>query len=253
MKWLSQNYPQVVELLLTHLALSVPAIVASFLVAVPLGWLAQHGRGLRGPVLVGVGLLYAIPSLPLFIIVPVLIGTPLRSATTMVVVLTVYGVAVLVRSAADAFAAVPATTLDAAAAVGHTRWSSFWRVELPLAGPVLLAGVRVVTVSTVSLVSVGAVIGIQSLGTLFTDGFQRGIRFEVLTGLVLIVALAVLLDGVVVATGRLLMPWTRGGAGRSGGRGRGGVAAADIAAADDARVVEAPQLANAGQHEEAPR
>ncbi|HEY1135746.1 MAG TPA: ABC transporter permease subunit [Nocardioides sp.] len=208
MKWLSQNHEQVVELLLVHLGLSVPAILASLLIAVPLGWLAQHGPGLRGPVLVGVGLLYAIPSLPLFIIVPVLIGTPLRSATTMVVVLVVYGVAVLVRSAADAFAAVPAATLDAATAVGHTRWSAFWRVELPLAGPVLLAGLRVVTVSTVSLVSVGAVIGIQSLGTLFTDGFQRGIRAEVLTGLVLIVLLAVLLDALFVLLGRLLMPWT---------------------------------------------
>lgn len=214
MKWLSQNYEQVVDLFWTHLALCVPAILLSLLIAVPLGWLAQHGRGLRGPVLVGVGLLYAIPSLPLFIIVPVLIGTPLRSATTMVVVLTVYGVAVLVRSAADAFAAVPAATRDAATAVGHTRWSAFWRVELPLAGPVLVAGLRVVTVSTVSLVSVGAVIGIQSLGTLFTDGFQRGIQAEVLTGMVLIVALAVALDGLVVLLGRLIMPWTRAGAGR---------------------------------------
>lgn len=215
MRWLTQNYEQVVDLLLTHLVLSVPAVLASLLIAVPLGWLAQHGPGLRGPVLVGVGLLYAVPSLPLFIIVPVLIGTPLRSAVTMVVVLTVYGVAVLVRSAADAFAAVPATTLDAATAVGHTRWSAFWRVELPLAGPVLLAGLRVVTVSTVSLVSVGAVIGIQSLGTLFTDGFQRGIQAEVLTGLVLVVALAVALDGLVVLLGRRIMPWTRAAAVRS--------------------------------------
>ncbi|MDT9594097.1 ABC transporter permease subunit [Nocardioides zeae] len=209
MKWLSQSWELVVELTLAHLALSVPAVLASLLIAVPLGWTAHHVARVRGPLLVGVGLLYAIPSLPLFIIVPVLAGTPLRSAATMVIVLTVYGVAVMVRSAADAFASVPASARDAATAVGYARWSAFWRVELPLAGPVLLAGLRVVVVSTVSLVSVGAVIGIRSLGTLFTDGFQRGIQAEVVTGLVLIVALAVLLDQLCVLVGRLAMPWTR--------------------------------------------
>ncbi|MDF9714581.1 ABC transporter permease subunit [Nocardioides sp. ChNu-153] len=226
MRWLSQNHEQVLELTLTHLALSVPAILASLLLAVPLGWLAHHVRRARGPLLVGVGLLYAIPSLPLFIIVPVLAGTPLRSAATMVIVLTVYGVAVLVRSAADAFASVPAPARDAATAMGYSRTSAFWRVELPLAGPVLLAGLRVVTVSTVSLVSVGAVIGISSLGTLFTDGFQRGIRAEVLTGLVLVVVLAVLLDAVCVLVGRTLMPWSRPA--RRTRRTRGGASAVPV-------------------------
>jgi len=82
-------------------------------------------------------------------------------------------------------------------------------VELPLSGPVLLAGMRVVAVSTVSLVTVGAVIGVQSLGSLFTDGFQRGIQAEIIAGLVATVALALLFDGALVLAGRLLMPWTR--------------------------------------------
>ena len=85
----------------------------------------------------------------------------------------------------------------------------FLTVELPLAGPAILAGLRVVTVSTVSLTTVGAVLGVPSLGWLFTNGFQRGLTAEILTGLVVTVLLAVVLDGLVVLAGRVLMPWTR--------------------------------------------
>ena len=93
--------------------------------------------------------------------------------------------------------------------MGYGGLRRFVTVELPLAGPTLLAGLRVVAVSTVSLVTVGAVLGVESLGSLFTDGFQRGILVEILTGIVLTAALALLLDGLLVLVGRLLMPWTR--------------------------------------------
>jgi osmoprotectant transport system permease protein len=93
--------------------------------------------------------------------------------------------------------------------VGFSNWTRFWQVDLPLAGPVLLAGMRVVAVSTVSLVTVGAVIGVQSLGSLFTDGFQRGIQAEIIAGLVATVGLALIFDGALVLLGRMLMPWTR--------------------------------------------
>ena len=133
----------------------------------------------------------------------------MSSSDVMITALTVYGCALLVRGAADAFASVPADVRLAAQATGHSRWAMFWGVELPLAGPVLLASLRVVAVSTVSLVTVGAVIGISSLGTLFTDGFQRGIEASILTGLVLTVVVAYALDAVCVLAGRLSMPWRR--------------------------------------------
>ncbi len=209
MRWLSLNLDLVGELTLIHLRLVVPPIALSLLIAVPLGWLAHRFRASRSVLLTLSGLLYAIPSLPLFIMIPAVIGTGLRSPVTLVVALTLYGVALMVRTAADAFDSVLADVRRSATAVGFSTAGRFWRVELPLAGPVLLAGLHVVVVSTVSLATVGAVIGIRSLGTLFTDGFQRGIAAEILTGVVMTVLLALVLDLLCVLAGRVLMPWTR--------------------------------------------
>jgi osmoprotectant transport system permease protein len=205
--WLSLNWPQVIELTRDHLLLSAPAILLSVLLAVPIGRLAQQRPRLGGPLLGAASLLYAIPALPLLIIIPVIFGIPLRSPATMVIALTVYGVALLVRTAADAFGSVDPRVREAAVAVGHSPRSAFWRVDLPLALPVLLAGVRVVAVSTVSLVTIGALIGVPSLGTLLTDGFQRGIPAEVATGVIVTMALALLFDGLLIAVGRFLTPW----------------------------------------------
>lgn len=207
MKWLAQNFDTVIDLLVAHLALAIPAIVLSLIIAVPLGRVAKGVTWLRGPMLGAVGVLYAIPSLPLFILVPSITGTGLRSSATAVIVLTIYGVAILVRSAADAFGAVPESALAAAVAVGHSSWSRFWGVELPIAVPVLVAGLRVVSVSTISLATIGSLIGIASLGTLFTDGFQRGIVAELITGLVLTVIVAVVVDLLLAGLGRILTPW----------------------------------------------
>lgn len=207
MTWLSTGWPQALDLAGRHLALTVPAIALSVLLAVPLGRFAHRCSRLGGVLLGGASLLYAVPALPLLIIVPVLLSLPLRSPLTMVAALTVYGVALLVRTAADAFGAVDAQVRQSAVAVGHSARSTFWRVELPLAVPVLVSGVRVVTVSTVALATIGALVGIPSLGFLFTDGFQRGIAAEVLTGAVATVALALLLDAAVLLAGRAMAPW----------------------------------------------
>jgi osmoprotectant transport system permease protein len=206
--WLSLNWPQVIELTRDHLLLSAPAILLSVLLAVPIGRLAQQRPRLGGPLLGAASLLYAIPALPLLIIIPAIFGIPLRSPATMVIALTVYGVALLVRTAADAFGSVDPRVREAAVAVGHSPRSVFWRVDLPLALPVLLAGVRVVAVSTLSLVTIGALIGVPSLGTLLTDGFQRGIPAEVATGVIATMALALLFDALLIAIGRVLTPWT---------------------------------------------
>jgi osmoprotectant transport system permease protein len=207
--WLWSNLDLVWLRTLDHIVLSLPPIVLSFVIALPLGWLANRYRPTRGAILSIAGLFYAIPSLPLLFILPVIIGTSLRSPANLIAALTLYGLALMVRVVADGLASVDPDVRQSATAVGFSAWSRFWLVELPLAGPVLLAGVRVVTVSTVSLATVGAVIGAKSLGSLFTDGFQRGIQIEIITGIVATVLLALVLDGAVVLLGRVLMPWTR--------------------------------------------
>ena len=198
MTWLWSNLDLVWLRTLDHIVLSLPPIVLSFVIALPLGWLANRYRPTRGAILSIAGLFYAIPSLPLLLVLPVVIGTSLRSPANLIAALTLYGLALMVRVVADGLASVDPDVRQSATAVGFSAWSRFWLVELPLAGPVLLAGVRVVAVSTVSLATVGAVIGAKSLGSLFTDGFQRGIQVEIITGIVATVLL-----------GRVLMPWTR--------------------------------------------
>ncbi|WP_353827962.1 ABC transporter permease [Agromyces sp. SYSU T0242] len=217
MNWLWNNLDEVWELTLVHLALSVPTIILSFVISVPIGWAAWRYRWSRGVLLGLAGILYAIPSLPLFIAIPGIIGTSLRAPVNVVIVLTLYGIALMVRTAADGFADVDPDVRLSATAMGYSGVRRFWSVELPLAGPTLLAGLRVVIVSTVSLVTVSAVLGIQSLGSLFTDGFQRGIQVEVATGVVMTVALALVLDFAAVLLGRALLPWVET---RKWGRGR---------------------------------
>ena len=210
MTWLSSNWGVIGSLTLAHLWIALPAIALSVLISVPIArWAAFSRRG--GWVLSALSALYAVPSLPLLIVIPVIVGVALRSPANMVIVLTLYGVAVLVRQAAEGFRAIPRATLQAANACGYSLPRRFVEVELPLATPVVVAGTRVVATSTVSLVTVGAFIGVRSLGTLFTDGFQRGLIAEVVAGLVATVLLALVIDALVQGIGWALTPWTRRG------------------------------------------
>ena len=208
MSYLTNNFGRVLDLSLTHVWLSLIPIVLGFLIALPIGWYASRHRRLRGILLSLGSVLYTIPSVALFVLLPVVIGTNYLDPINVVIALTMYAVAIMVRSATDAFSSVSLAVLDAATANGFAATGRALRVELPLAGPVLLAGLRVVAVSTVSLVSVGALTGVSNLGSLFTDGFQRGYNSEIFTGMLLIVIIAVLLDGLLVVAGRLLMPWS---------------------------------------------
>ncbi|MFF2369034.1 ABC transporter permease [Agromyces sp. NPDC058110] len=208
MTWFWSNLDHVGELMLVHLALSVPAIMLSFVISIPLGWVAHRYAWSRGVLLSVAAVLYAIPSLALFVSLPAITGFGVRSPLNLVIALTIYGVAVMMRTAADAFDSVSRDVRQSATALGYSPAGRFWGVELPLAGPVLLSGLRVVIVSTVSLATVGAVIGVPSLGSLFTDGFQRGIQAEIVTGIVATIVLAVVLDLAAVLLGRLLLPWT---------------------------------------------
>ena len=207
MTWLFDNFDYVWSLTLTHIWLSAVPIAVGFAIAVPIGWYASRHRRLRGTLLSVGSVLYSIPSLPLFVILPPIIGTGILDPINVVVALTIYAAAIMVRSATDAFSSVSPAVVDAATASGYAPAGRAFSVELPLAGPVLLAGLRVVSVSTVSLVSIGAIIGVSSLGSLFTDGFRRDFNTEIMIGIGATVLLALFFDALLVLAGRVLMPW----------------------------------------------
>jgi len=208
-EWIPRNVGVLVELLGEHVMLSLVPVLIGVVVAVPLGWSAHRSASVRAVLIPTSGLLYTIPSLALFVVLPGILGTQVRSPVNVIVALTIYTVALLVRTIADALAAVPSMVVAAATAMGFRPARRFVAVELPLAVPVLIAGLRVATVSNISLVSVGALIGIGGLGGLFTDGYQRNIPSEIVAGIVLVVLLALLADALLLAVGRLTTPWER--------------------------------------------
>ena len=207
MTWLLDNLDLVARLSLEHLRQSALPILLGLLVSIPLGWLAYRYRLTRGLVLTIAGLLYTIPSLALFAVLPTILNISFLSETNLVVALTIYAVAIMARSVADALASLDPDVRQAATALGYGAWRRFWTVELPLAGPVVLAGLRVTAVSTIALATVGILIGVDNLGYLFTNGLQRRIVPEVLAGVVAVMAIALIIDGLLVLLGRALMPW----------------------------------------------
>ncbi len=184
-------------------------LLVGLTIALPIGYLASRYKWVYPPVVTLAGLLYTIPSLALFIVLPGLLGTKILDAINVAVALTVYTVALLVRVVADALNAVPPDASNAATAMGYTRRQRLFGVELPLAVPVVAAGLRVAAVSNVSLVSVASVIGVPQLGSLFTEGFQSSSYAPILLGLILVVVLALVFDGVILFGARLLTPWLR--------------------------------------------
>jgi osmoprotectant transport system permease protein len=202
----------ILGLLGQHIILSLLPVVIGLVLAVPLGWLATRSRVARAVLIPSAGVLYTVPSLVLFIVLPGILGTRILDPINVVVALAVYTVALLVRSVADALAAVPSMVVAAATAMGFRPTRRFVSVELPLAVPVLIAGLRVATVSNISLVSVGALVGVGGLGQLFTQGFQNNFPTEILTGVILSLLIALLADALLLGVGRFATPWSRAGA-----------------------------------------
>lgn len=210
MNWVGNNLDLIGELTLVHLRQSLIALLAGFVISIPLGWVAWRYRLVRSSVITITGLLYTIPSLALLILVPVVTGWySIVSETNLIVALAIYAVAILVRAVADGLDSVDAGVRQASTAIGYGSFRRFWAVEFPLAGPVVLAGLRVASASTIALATVGILVGIQNIGYLFTNGLQRRIIPEVFAGVVAVVVLALLIDLLLVIAGRLLMPWTR--------------------------------------------
>jgi osmoprotectant transport system permease protein len=205
--WIGRNLDLIGGRMLEHVALAAPPIVIGFLISIPLGYWASRSRVWRGILLTTGNVLFTIPSIALLVLVPALLARPLVDPFNVVVALTIYAVAIMVRSAADAFASVDPDVRQSATAVGYSPAQRFLRVELPLAGPVLLAGVRVVSVSTVSLVTIGAVVGVESLGSFFTDAFQLQFLTEAIVGIVCVLVIAAAFDVILSLVGRALMPW----------------------------------------------
>ncbi|RKT36429.1 osmoprotectant transport system permease protein [Microbacterium sp. AG1240] len=209
MSWVLDNLGLIGGLTLDHLRQSVIPLVIGFVISVPLGWVAWRYRLVRSGVITITGLLYTIPSLALLILLPSVLGYSIVSETNLIVALAIYAVAILVRSVADGLDSVDPGVRQASTAIGYGTFRRFWAVDFPLAGPVILAGLRVAAASTISLATVGILVGVINLGYLFTNGLQRRIIPEVLAGVVVVVLLALLVDFVLVVAGRLLMPWTR--------------------------------------------
>lgn len=212
MTWLAGNWQQVLPLLAQHVWLAGVPLLLGLAAAIPLGWAARRWPSVYPVIVTSSGLLYTIPSLALFILMPILLGTRILDPINVVAAMTIYTVALLVRSVADGLGAVPDDVRAAATAMGYRGWRRFVGVELPLAIPVLTAGLRVAAVSNVSIVSVASLIGVAQLGNLLTDGFNRAITGSLLTGIIACMALALVFDAAIRLLGAALTPWTRAAA-----------------------------------------
>ncbi|MDR1824041.1 MAG: ABC transporter permease subunit [Bifidobacteriaceae bacterium] len=207
--WIPRHLDDIWDLTLSHLWLTLLPTLIGLVIAVPLGTLAAYLPKVKQIIVGGFGMLYTIPSLALFVLLPGIIGTKILDPVNIVVALTIYTVALLVRVIADGLLSVPPVTLQAATGMGLGLRQRFFKVQLPLALPPLISGLRVVVVSNVSIVTVAATIGISQLGSLFTMGFTRRSFIPIVAGLGACLILALVLDLLIATIGRRLTPWVR--------------------------------------------
>lgn len=213
MNYLLTHLDDAWTLTLIHLRLSLVPIVLGLLIAVPIGAVIQRTTQPRRVVTVLASIIFTIPSLALFVVLPLVIPTRILDEANVIVALTLYTTALLVRAVPEALDAVPPDVLDAATAVGYRPLTRVLKVELPLAIPVLVASLRVVAVTNISMVSVGSVIGIGGLGTWFTEGYQANKSGQIIAGIIAIFVLAVVIDTLILLAGKAITPWTRTKAG----------------------------------------
>jgi osmoprotectant transport system permease protein len=204
--WIGSHVDLLGRLLAQHVYLALVPVLLGLAVALPLGLACVRWPRVYPAVLALTSTLYALPSLALFV---VLIEYTGFSGWTVIIPLTVYTLAVLVRNVVDGVRSVPDHVRQAAVAMGFSATRRLLQVELPVAVPVVFAGLRVAAVANISLVSIGSLIGISGLGELFVDGIQRDFPTPIVVGIVLTVALAVSADGVLVLLQRALTPWNR--------------------------------------------
>ncbi|RLV50434.1 ABC transporter permease subunit [Nocardioides mangrovicus] len=196
-----------------HTWLSVVPVVVGLLLALPLGWLARRYSWAYPPMMSITGLLYTIPSIALFVLIPPLLGLDPLTPLQVPIALSIYSTSLLVRVVADGLGAVPTETVQAATALGYRPLARFFRVELPIAVPVITAGLRVAVVANVSIVAVAGTIGLDNLGRLFDQGYTLSVTEPyyppIVLGIVMCVLLALVLDAIVLLVDRALTPWRR--------------------------------------------
>jgi osmoprotectant transport system permease protein len=207
MSWALSNASYLAQLTGQHAYLALVPVLVGLAVSLPLGVMCVRYSWLYPPVLGLTSILYALPALALFVVLVAYTGL---TDTTVMIPMGIYSLSAIFPSVVDGLRSVPEPVRQAAVAMGFGTWRRLVMVELPVAIPVIIAGLRVATVSSISLVSVGALIGTGGLGDLFIDGEQRNFSTEIIVGVVLIVALTIVSDAVLVIARRLLTPWQRG-------------------------------------------
>lgn len=204
--WIGDHLGDIAGYVGQHVELTAIAVATGFAIAIPLGLLAWRYQASRGALLGVAGALYTIPSLALFALLVPWTGL---TVVTAEIGLVAYTLLILVRNVVVGLDGVPAEIRDAAEGMGYRPFRRLVRVELPLALPVIVAGLRIATVTTIGLVTVTAIIGEGGLGQLLLDGLTRDFKTEVVVGTVLSVALAVVCDVALALAQRLLTPWSR--------------------------------------------
>ena len=204
--YLTDYKSDLVAATLQHLAITAASVALGLVIALPLALLASRYARLEAGVLGFATGVYTIPSLALFPLIVPLTGL---SPRTVVVGLALYSLTILVRNTLDGLRSVPDEVRESAVGLGYSRARMLLRIELPLALPVIMAGLRIATVSTVALTTVGAIVSYGGLGNLLADGVSTDFKAEILAASVGCVLMAFVLDGVLVVVQRLLTPWTR--------------------------------------------
>jgi osmoprotectant transport system permease protein len=204
--WIVTHLDDIWTYTLEHIWLTVIAVGVGFALSFALALIAIRWRGSYGPITATAGIIYTIPSIALFVALVPITGLSVASAE---IALIGYTLLILVRNTVVAIDGVPADARDAADGMGFTRRRRLVRIELPLALPVIVAGLRIATVSTIGLVTVSALIGQGGLGRLISDGLRRGFPTMTIVGAVGSVVLAVLADALFVLALRGMTPWSR--------------------------------------------
>jgi osmoprotectant transport system permease protein len=210
---LAGNWDVIRYYTIEHLRYTIIAVSIGTALSLPLSYLAVRRPTTYPVLLVGTNIIYAVPSIAMFVILGPWLG--FTNDKPIVTAMALYTLVILVRNIVESIRSVPDSVVAAADGMGYRRLRRFVSVELPLALPGIVAGLRIATVSTVSLISVGALIGRGGLGRLFSDGRARGIEVELWAGLIAVVVLALVLDAMLLLAGRLATPWLRVGRARA--------------------------------------
>jgi osmoprotectant transport system permease protein len=208
--WIGGHTDDIVSRLLHHVIFTLIAVGLGFVISLALSLLVVRWRWLYGVVASIAGILYTIPSLALFAVLVTITGP---TVTTAEIALVGYTLLILIRNIVAGLDGVPRDVREAAVGMGFSPRQVLFKVDFPLALPVIVAGLRVATVTTIGLVTVSALIGMDNLGTFITDGLSRFFKTQVLLGAVLSIALAVLADVALLGVQRLIAPWSRQSAG----------------------------------------